>query len=167
MDTTSRACFESLSRCLEAQIDAAEQLCFKFEVQGMLLASGRHRFLSNTTSELESAAARLEQTDRALRAALTRAAAVVGLSPESTLREVAASAPEPWSFIFGQHRETLFGLIEEVRKLSGMNRRLLASGQAAIHSALSFLGAEVPTGYTASGTAPVASGSARLLDARA
>ncbi|MGH9082208.1 MAG: flagellar export chaperone FlgN [Acidimicrobiales bacterium] len=163
----TRGALERLASCLDEQLSALRQLCFKFEVQEIVLSGGRHQWLNETTSELERAVATVQGCDRALRGALSRGAVALGLSPEATVREVAAAAPEPWGYIFGQHREDLQRSIERVAQLSRTNRQLLARGHAATVSAMQFLGADVPSGYDASGSAAPVSGSVGLLDARA
>ncbi|MGH9088505.1 MAG: flagellar protein FlgN [Acidimicrobiales bacterium] len=163
----TRGALERLARCLDEQLSALRHLCFKFEVQEIVLSGGRHQWLNETTGELERAVHRVHDTDRALRAALAQGAVALGLSPESTVREVADAAPEPWGYIFGQHREDLQRSIDRVAQLSRTNRQLLTRGHAATTSALQFLGADVPTGYDATGNAAPATGSVGLLNARA
>jgi hypothetical protein len=58
-------------------------------------------------------------------------------------------------------------LLERVGQLSRTNRQLLARGHAATVAALSFLGAQAPSSYDASGNLAPVSGSVGLLDARA
>lgn len=163
----TRGALERLARCLDEQLAALRHLCFKFEVQESVLSGGRHQWLNETTTELERAVREVNETDRALRTALSQGAVALGLSPEATVREVAEAAPEPWGYIFGQHREDLQRSIDRVAQLSRTNRQLLSRGHAATVSALQFLGAEVPTGYGADGSAAAATGSVGLLNARA
>jgi FlgN protein len=152
---------------LNDQQAALRQLCFKFEVQEVVLTSGRQQWLGEMTSELELAVAQLHSTDRALRSALQQAAVAIGLSPEATVREVALAAPEPWGWVFDQHRSDVQQLIERVGQLSRSNRQLLARGHAATLAAISFLGGQEPYGYDARGQVVPLTGSVGLLDARA
>lgn len=163
----TRGALEVLARCLDDQLAALRHLCFKFEVQEIVLSGGRHQWINETTGELERAVHAVHDADRALRSALSRGAVALGLSPEATVREVAAVAPEPWGYIFGQHRSDLQQSIEQAGRLSRNNRQLLARGHAATVAALAFLGAEVPTSYDASGATKPMSGSVGLLDTRA
>lgn len=163
----TRGALERLAHCLDDQLAALRHLCFKFEVQEVVLSGGRHQWLNETTAELERAVRAVHGTDRALRDALAKGAVALGLSPEATVREVAAAAPEPWGYIYGQHREDLQRSIERVAQLSRTNRQLLARGHAATVSAMQFLGADVPAGYDATGSAAPVSGSVGLLDTRA
>ena len=163
----TRGALERLARCLDEQLAALRHLCFKFEVQEIVLSGGRHQWLNETTAELERAVAAVHATDQALRDALAKGAVALGLSPEATVREVVEVAPEPWGYIFGQHREDLQRSVDRVAQLSRTNRQLLARGHAATVTAMQFLGADVPTGYDAAGNAATVSGSVGLLDARA
>ncbi len=163
----TRGALERLARCLDEQLAALRHLCFKFEVQEIVLSGGRHQWLNETTAELERAVTTVHATDQALRDALAKGAVALGLSPEATVREVAEVAPEPWGYIFGQHREDLQRSVDRVAQLSRTNRQLLARGHAATVTAMQFLGADVPSGYDAAGNAATVSGSVGLLDARA
>ncbi len=167
VEPPTRAALERLARCLEEQIAALRHLSFKFEVQEIVLAGGRQQWLNETTAELSAAVARVQRTDGLLRETLRAGALSLGLSPESTVREVAVAAPEPWGYIFDQHRTELRLSVDRVATLSRANRTLLARGLAATVAALSFLGVETTTAYTASGTIAPAGGSVGLLDARA
>lgn len=167
MEPATRATLERLALCLGQQVAALRHLCFKFEIQEVILTSGRHKWLDETTAELERAVASLHGTDRTLREALEKAAVAVQLSPESTVREVAAAVPEPWSYVLEEHRKGMQELLERVGQLSRTNRQLLARGHAATVAAMSFLGAQVPSSYDANGQLAPVSGSVGLLDARA
>jgi hypothetical protein len=167
VDVGTLSALERLARCLEDQLAALQHLSFKFEVQEAVLGSGRQRWLDQTTRELELSVDALHGTDTALRAALSTTAIAVGLSPEATVREIAAAVPEPWSYVFTEHRASLQAAVERVARSSRTNRRLLAAGYAATAAALAFLGAQVPVGYDATGAPTPVTGSLGLLDARA
>ncbi len=167
MEPGTRVTLERLALCLGQQVSALRHLCFKFEIQEVVLTSGRQKWLGETTAELERAVDALHETDKALREALATAAVAVSLSPESTVREVAAAVPEPWSYVLEEHRKGMQELLDRVGQLSKTNRQLLARGHAATLAAMSFLGAQVSSGYDASGRPSPATGSVGLLDARA
>ena len=167
VETTACSPLETLTQAVEAQLAALQQLCFKFEVQALVLTGGRQKWLGQATSELEGAVAALQASDRRLRDSLATAACAIGLSPESTMREVAGAAAEPWNYILTQQRAELIDSVEQVTKLSVTNRRLLAAGQSATRAALALLGAPVSTDYDASGSIVGPYGSAGLLNARA
>ena len=167
VEPVTREALERLARSLEEQLVALRHLSFKFEVQEIVLSGGRHQWLNETTAELERAVAAVRASDGHLRQALGAGAVALGLSPEATVREVAVAVPEPWGYIFDQHRAELQQSLDRVATLSRANRKLLAHGHAATVAALAFLGVEAPTSYDASGALTPAGGSLGLLDARA
>ena len=158
---------EVLARSIAAQTDALGHLRFKFEVQQMMLTGAGGTWVNETTSELEQAIEAVRHSDELFRAALADAAAYLGTSPESTLREVAAAAPEPWSYIFRQGREELKTAVERVGLLCGENRKLLARGYLATSAALAMLGVDSATSYDATGTPVISARSANILNTKA
>jgi hypothetical protein len=158
---------EVLARSIAAQTDALGHLRFKFEVQQMMLTGAGGTWVNETTSELEQAIEAVQDTDELFRASLAEAASSLGVSPESTLREVAAAAPEPWSYIFRQGREELKTAVERVGLLCGENRKLLARGYLATSAALAMLGIDSATSYDASGTPVISARSANILNTKA
>ncbi|HEY3942723.1 MAG TPA: flagellar export chaperone FlgN [Acidimicrobiales bacterium] len=167
MDALTQSALETLVGCTEAQLAALRRLAFKFEVQQMMLSGGRSAWLNETLGEMEAAIAAVNQADASFRHALREGALALGASPESTLRELAAEAPEPWGYIFEQGRDDLVAAVAEVGRLCADNRKLLARGFLATGAALSLLGVDVPTAYDASGSPQTAQGSVNLLNARA
>lgn len=168
MELRRDADLEALAGAVARQSDALAHLRFKFEVQQLVLAGGRSAWLEETTRELEQAIEQVQRSDAAFRQVLSLAASrALGLSPESTLREVAAAAGEPWRYIFEQGREDLRRSIERVGALCAENRKLLARGYLATSEALAVLGMQ-PAGlsYDATG-APVRTGvAAAILNAK-
>lgn len=167
MDSVTQSALEALAGSTERQIAALRRLAFKFEVQQMMLSGGRSMWLDETLAELEGAIADVQSADRSFRVSLGEAAVGLALSPESTLREVAGMAPEPWGYIFEQGRDELQCSIERVGALCTENRKLLARGYLATGAALSLLGVETGTSYRADGAPARPEGSANLLNAKA
>jgi hypothetical protein len=167
VDGLTQTSLETLVGCTEAQLAALRRLAFKFEVQHMMLSAGRSAWLNETLGEMEAAIVAVNQADASFRTALQQAAASLGVAPESTLRELAKAAPEPWGYIFEQGRDDLVAAVEEVGRLCTENRKLLARGFLATGAALTLLGVEVPTAYDSSGALSAVQGSVNLLNARA
>jgi FlgN protein len=157
---------ETLATSVSDQLSALAHLEFKFEVQQMMLVGGRGVWVEETTRDLEVAIATVQRGDLVFRRALGEAAGVLGLSPESTLREVAEATDEPWSYIFGQGRHELQKAIRRIDELCAENRKLLVRGYLATSEALAMLGVADPAGYDASG-APVPGSTSIILNARA
>ncbi len=158
---------ETLARAIAAQTDTLGHLRFKFEVQQMMLTGAGSTWVSETTRELEGAISAVQESDEEFRVALAEAAAFLAVSPESTLREVAAVAPEPWNYIFRQGREELKTAVERVGALCGENRKLLARGYLATSAALAMLGVDSATSYDATGTPVISARSANILNTKA
>ena len=86
-----------LSSVLWRSRELLELLLFKLEEEQLLLASGRSRWLTHATREVEVVLDQIRQTE-VVRAAYAQAVAVeLGLSPEAALGELADAAPAPWS----------------------------------------------------------------------
>jgi len=169
MELVRDADLEALANAVAVQSEALAHLRFKFEVQQMMLSGGRATWVDETTKELEEAIGKVHDADVVFRQRLSAAASrSLGLSPESTLREVAAASGEPWRYIFEQGREELRRSIERVSSLCAENRRLLARGYLATSEALTLLG--VATGglsYDATGSPAPARLAATILNTKA
>lgn len=158
---------EALASAISSQADALGRLRFKFEVQQMMLAGGCTTWVGETTEELEAAIDAVQGADGVFRSALADASASVGISPESTLREIAAAVDEPWSYIFRQGREELVRSVDQVTALCGENRKLLARGYLATTAALALLGVPTATAYDSSGAPVARQQSVNILNAKA
>jgi hypothetical protein len=167
VDSVTQSALEGLAGSTERQIAALRRLAFKFEVQQMMLSGGRSMWLDETLAELEGAIADVQHADREFRSSLGEAAVGLALSPESTLREVAGVAPEPWGYIFDQGRDELQRSVDRVSALCTENRKLLARGYLATGAALSLLGVDTGSSYRPDGAPSRAEGSANLLNAKA
>lgn len=168
MEPARDADLEALAGAIARQSDALTYLRFKFEVQQVMLAGGRAGFLDETTKELSEAIGRVQACDVDFRGRLSKAAGALGLSLESTLREIAASAGEPWRYIFEQGREDLRRATEAIGRLSAENRKLLARGYLATSQALAVLGVETAgLSYDATGAPQRSRSAATILNARA
>jgi hypothetical protein len=160
MEADNEHGFDELAMAVGRESDALAHLRFKFEVQQLMLAGGQGIWLNETTHELEAAIAAVQGADAGFRAALQRSAISLGLSPESTLREVAEVVGEPWHYIFEQGREDLRCAVERIGLLCDENRKLLARGYSVVSEALTLLGA-APAGSVYDATGAPARGATR------
>ena len=161
---------DEVSQILWRERQLLDLLLCKLEVEQLVLASGRTRWLTAVTREVEYVLAEVKQVEL-LRAVLVGAAAEqLGLDPGCTLRELAAAAPEPWDGILEQHRTAFLTTAEELKAIARLNRDLLSQGARAVHEALAWLSEAVdrpaadtytPVGAS-SGTPP----GARFVDGR-
>lgn len=140
--------------------EALDRLLFTLVSQKLLLASGNTRWLHLAEQEVHEAADALRGAEL-LRAAefdaLTRQA---GLPPETTLRELAGFAPEPWPLVLDEHGGVLRALALEVQTVAAENTRLLQAGEQALRETLDSLHGTA-SGYDAHGSAGLGARSGR------
>jgi hypothetical protein len=165
MDQLTEAALERLSEALTDHSGALRRLRFKLEVQEAVIM-GNRRWLAETTTEISDALVAVARAHHTMREQVAATAAILGRSPESTLREVVLAAPEPWDYILAEYRKDITAAVEHIKQISMANRQLLSRGRAAVTAALSCLGVERPGGYDATGAAHRAVGSIGLLNAR-
>jgi hypothetical protein len=131
-----------------------ELLVFKLEEEQLLLSGGKLRWVNHASREVEIVLEQLRAAEL-LRAVKVEAAATeLHLDSYPGLKSLAQACPEPWSSIFGRHRQAFLELTSEVRDLSEQNRHLLAKGRDAAREALNWLTGSAsppPTAYTAAG----------------
>ena len=109
-----------------------ELLVFKLDAQQLLLGSGRERWLTHASDELESVLEELRHVEVLRAMEVDAVANVLGLPPGPSLSELAAAAPPPFDDLLGQHRAALLELAAEVRDRSRLNSEALVRGQAAV-----------------------------------
>lgn len=146
-----------------------DTLLFRLELEQLVLASGRTRWLMRAAGDVEQVLGRLRETELLRAVAADEAAAAIGLEPNPSLRELAEKAPEPWREIFVDHREAVLAVTREITALADANRDLITAGYRSARETLLTIGTSVGTtgvqdGYTADGTASLDSARARLLD---
>jgi hypothetical protein len=160
---------DEVSQTLWRERQLLDLLVCKLEVEQLVLAAGRTRWLPAVTREVEYVLAEVKQVEL-LRAVLIDAvAAQLGLQPGCTLRELAEAAPNPWDTILEQHRIAFLTTSEELRAVARINRDLLAQGARAVQDALAWLcesgERSGPETYTPVGASTTTSG-ARFVDGR-
>jgi hypothetical protein len=157
---------EDLSACLWEERAAVEQLVFRLEQENLVLASGRHRLLMQSTAEVAAASATVDQTE-SRRQEITRAlGAQLGLAEPVTIDAIADAVPVESAEALRAHRAAMRDLVRSVTVLTDANRELIARGLAAATDALALVGAAPPEAYDASGMPPAATTASLMLDAR-
>ena len=147
--------FNDVSTVLWRERQLLELLVFKLDEEQLLLTSGKIRWVSHASREVEIVLEQLRATELMRALKVEAAAAELGLESYPGLRSLAQASPEPWASIFGRHRQAFLELTGEIRDLSERNRHLLAKGRDAAREALNWLtgnGAPPPQAYTSSGT---------------
>jgi flagellar FlgN protein len=95
-----------------------ELLVFKLEEEQLLRASGRTRWLSDATREIETILHELNRVELERALAVAGVTSALGLDDTLSLRDLAALAPAPWDGILGDHRRALLALVAEVHALT-------------------------------------------------
>ncbi|HUO47454.1 MAG TPA: flagellar export chaperone FlgN [Acidimicrobiales bacterium] len=156
---------EDLSACLWEERAAIEQLVFRLEQENLVLVSGRHRLLMQSTAEVAAASAAVDQLE-SRRLEITGALGKqLGLAWPVTIEALALAVPES-SETLRAHRAALGDLVGSVTDLVDRNRALIARALAATTDALALVGAAPAGAYDASGTRAAASLGSLMLDAR-
>jgi len=153
-----------VSNILWRERQLLELLVFKLEEEQLVLASGRTRWLSHATREVETILGEIKRVELERAMAVAGEIGELGLSDAPSLRELAAIAPTPWDGIFVEHRRALLTLAQEIEAITKSNRELLQRGHQAAREALASLGDLDIDSYDASGTMPDRSLALRLVD---
>lgn len=154
-----------VSNILWQERQLLELLAFKLEEEQLVLASGRARWLTFATREVEMVLEEIKRAefDRAVH--VEAVATELGLGPNPTLAQVAAAAPAPWGAILDEHRKAFLDRTQAIVSLAQVNRELLAKGQRVARETLAWLGgpadASEPEVYSSSGAAIASTGATR------
>lgn len=108
-----------------------ERLNYRLVAQHATIASGDARWLHVSDVEVTTALRELHQHE-ALRAAETEhVLGQLGLRSGTTLRQLAAAAPTPWSLMFTDHWDAMCTIEHEIRTVADRTASLLESRQDA------------------------------------
>jgi flagellar biosynthesis/type III secretory pathway chaperone len=155
-----------LSNILWRQRRALEQLLYKLEVQQLVLASGRTRWLGVAAEDTERVLQQMRDTElrRAIHAGIV--ATQLGLSDvEPTLNQLIVAAPAPWDSILREHQDAFMTMTAEVDELTRANTELLTKGYHATRDFLAALqGTAAVDGYSAAGRAQTFNSKTHLVD---
>jgi hypothetical protein len=154
---------EKLSLILWRERELLETLAYKLEVEQLILASGRTRWLAHSTKEVEEVLEVLRETEVLRAVAADEVAEQLGLQPGPTLAAIAELAPEPWRAILDDHRTAFVTATREIADLSESNRGLITAGYRSARETLLALGGNAD-GYSPDGSAVVDTPRRRLLD---
>jgi hypothetical protein len=130
----------ALAGALERERALLDRLAYRLECQQLLLAAGRTRFLTLSTTEVETVQSDLMSAGVQRAALADAAAAELGLERGASLETLAEAAPAPWAEVLLEHRAALLAVTGELARLAEANRQLLATGLQAIEQMLAGLG---------------------------
>lgn len=154
---------EDLSLILWRERELLETLLYKLEIEKLVLASGRSRWLATAAKEVEAVLAAVRETELLRAIAADEAAASIGLASNPSLRALAEAVDEPWRSILLDHRDAFVDYMRQITDIAAANRELLTAGQlAARETFLSLSG--LPDSYAHDGKAVVEERRHRLLD---
>lgn len=154
---------EKLSLILWRERELLDLLQFKLEVEQMVLATGRSRWLMRAAREVEAVLETIRETEVLRSVAADEAAAATGMTSNPSLAALAEAAEEPWRTILTEHRDAFVTVIREITDLADANRELISSGYRSARETLLSLG-ESADGYSPDGSAVVESARHRLVD---
>lgn len=154
---------EDLSLILWRERELLETLLYKLEIEQLVLANGKNRWLASAAREVEDVLDSIRETELLRAVAADQAAVRAGLSSNPSLRALAEAVDEPWQSILLDHREAFLGYTQKINEIAATNRELLTVGQQAARDL--FLGlTDQPDGYANDGRAVVEERRHRLVD---
>ena len=105
---------ERLSLVLWRERELLDMLQFKLEVEQLVLASGRSRWLMRAAREVEAVLETIRETEVLRAVAADEAAASIGMTSNPSLSALADAAGEPWSTILTEHRDAFIAVTREI-----------------------------------------------------
>lgn len=164
------ASFAAVSALLWTERELLEQVLYRLTVQRLVLTSGATRWLSRVNDEVNAAVSQISGSEVLRAAEIEALAESLHLPHETTLAELIAVAPEPWSTLLAEHRTALRALVGEIEDMGGDVKRLLQAGMSAIRETLESLARTVGTtgaGYDSTGSSVSLATGPMLLDEQA
>jgi hypothetical protein len=161
-DATMEA-MQRLSLVLWRERELLEELHYRLEVEQLVLASGRSRWLAHAARDIDALLTTIRETEVLRAVAADEAAAAAGMASNPSLAALADAAVEPWSTILTEHREAFVAATAEITTLADSNRHLISAGYRSARETLLTLG-ESTDGYAADGTATAEPLRNRLVD---
>jgi hypothetical protein len=155
---------ERLSTVLWRERELLDQLHYRLEVEQLVLASGRSRWLAAAARDVDSVLGTIRETEVLRAVAADAAAEAVGMTSNPSLSALVEAAPEPWSSILGEHRQAFVEVTADIGALADLNRDLISAGLRSARETLLSLGGETTDGYAADGRATAEPIRHRLVD---
>lgn len=153
-----------LSTQLMREREMLELLLFKLDIQQMLLASGRTRWVPQTVNEIERVIAAMPPVSLARDTLVVSVAAEWGVPEATTLRELIDAAPtDAWREVMTSHLSAMLDLAAEIGEMKKLNEQRLRTAFRITQETIAGLG--IATGeYDQSGGVIRAGGASVLLD---
>ena len=154
---------EKLSLVLWRERELLETLQYRLEVEQLVMANGRSRWLANAARDVESVLEEIRGTEILRSVAADEVAEALGLPPNPSLTSLVERVAEPWCSILADHRAAFRAASDEIIRLADANRTLISAGVRAARETLLGLGGEVQT-YTPDGTTVVGAARSARVD---
>lgn len=121
-----------LSALLWRERELLDLLTFKLEEEQLLLTAGKSRWLPHGTREVEQVLDHLSKAGLARAVEVAAVAEQWGLSPDSSLSELAAAAPDAaWAEVLSSHLNAMQRQTAAIQELRDSNEQFL---RAAVRS---------------------------------
>ena len=127
-DEITLTVFDELSHVLWRQRQLVDMLLYKLEVEHLLLASGRTRWLEAASNEVEGVLQLLRGEELSRAMTMHRVAHELHLPEDATLSDVIEACHAPWDEIFRDHLAVMLTSVAAVQDVAGTNRSLLLRG---------------------------------------
>ncbi|MBZ5737801.1 flagellar protein FlgN [Nocardioides mangrovi] len=154
---------QKLTWVLWRERELLEALLYRLEVEELIMASGRTRWLANASRDVDEAVAALRELEVLRAVAANEAAELAGLGPDASLGDLIAVADEPWTGILVEHRDQFLRLTDEIARVAQTNRALIVAGLRATQDTLLGLDRSGTT-YTAGGAVDTGAARSAVLD---
>lgn len=155
---------EDLSHQLWTMRELLEQLVYKLEVQGLLLAAGRARWIPYVTAELEAIIEAIGEIEVSRAAASARLARQHRQPQNASLAELVEHVAPPWNGLLQQHRLHLLSLQSEIEEISRTNSEMARRSLMRSREIIASLGEQSVDVYDPRGLTTPLSVSALRLD---
>jgi hypothetical protein len=136
-DHTDTARFGALAHTLWREQRLLDVLLYRMEVQQLVMAAGRTRWIERAAFDVEAALEELGEHELIRSMQVADVAPVVGLRADASLRDLIAASPEPWQDIFRDHQQAFLELVARVEETSQANRELVRRSMATMRELLS------------------------------
>ncbi len=113
-----------------------ELLLFKLEEERLVLTSGRTRWVAHASHEVQVILDQVRDTELLRAVEVDAYAALIGLPPAPSLKDLAVASGSPWGDLLTSHRDALVELTAEISRVAAQNREALAIAQRATRETL-------------------------------
>jgi hypothetical protein len=152
---------EELSRRLWLLRQQLEQLLCALDIQQLVLANDRLRWLPMVSENVEQLVDDVRQSEAERLAVSRRLTGTLGLPEDATLAELADAAGEPYTQMWRQHRLHMLALHAEIDGITQSNFDLSRRGAATTREIVGALTGNESQTYDAQAYGPTAQASAR------